>query len=274
MTGFQLSGSALTGKRVVNTRAAHQAEALNALLRASEAEPLSYPCIAIAPPDEFAPLDTALRALSAGAYEWLVLTSVNTVLALAERLTTLGLHLPSDTFRAAAIGPGTAQAARAHLGLAQVEVPPEYVAESLAAHLPIAPGDRVLLPESAIARPALADGLTARGAQVQVVVAYQTICAGGGIDLAGELARGAVDALTFTSSSTVTCFAERWAREGGYSDAPLALPTACIGPKTAATARDLGFRVLMTPDDHTLEGLVTALDAFFARTHSTQGQTL
>jgi uroporphyrinogen-III synthase len=268
------SAGGLVGRRVVNTRAAHQAEALNDLLRARKAEPLAYPCIAIAPPDDFAPLDNALRDLAAGGYAWLALTSVNTVLALAERLTTLGLNLPSDKFRAAAIGPGTAQAARAHLGLAQVEVPPQYVAESLAAGLPIAPGDRVLLPESAIARPALADGLTARGAQVQVVVAYRTICASGRVDLAGELARGAVDALTFTSSSTVTCFVERWAREGGYSDIPLALPAACIGPKTTATARDLGFRVLMTPDDHTLEGLVTALDAFFARTHSTQGQTL
>ncbi len=78
--------SALAGKRIVVTRAANQADELDDLLRSRGAEPLPYPCIAIAPPTDTGPLDAALRDLVAGEFTWLVLTSRNAVVVLAERL--------------------------------------------------------------------------------------------------------------------------------------------------------------------------------------------
>jgi len=256
--------AALHGKQIVNTRAVHQAEALNALLRARGAIPLAYPCIDIAPPHETHTLDAALHELSAGGFAWLILTSANTVMILAQRLHALGLSLTDAPFRTAAIGPSTAQPAVTHLGVTPFELPPHYVAESLAEHLPITHGMRVLLPESAIARPTLADRLTERGAAVTVVEAYHTVRGHGGLDVPQLLAQKRIDALTFTSSSTVTYFFERLTQEGGQPSDALSVCAVCIGSKTAATARDYGFTTLITATEYTLDGLMDALDAYFA----------
>lgn len=261
---------ALSGKRIVNTRASRQASALDDLLRARGALPLDYPCIVVIPPDDTTELDRALRVLHDGAYDWLVLTSANTVFALAERLGVLGLSLTTATFRTGVIGPATAQAAREQLGLLDAGMPETYVAEALADSLPIQPGARVLLPESAIARPTLADRLTALGAAVTTVAAYQTVCGRGGANLPELLAQKQVDAVTFTSSSTVTCFVERLAQEGGQPEAAFNLRAACIGTKTAVTARENGFRLICTAKESTLESLVDVLEACFE--HPTVGE--
>lgn len=123
---------ALSGKGIVNTRAVHQADTLDSLLHAQGAIPLHYPAIAIVPPADTTALDAALFDLAAGRFEWLVLTSVNTVRMLAERLQALGLTLTGKACRAAAVGQATAEAAREQLGLEHLMVPPKYVAESLA----------------------------------------------------------------------------------------------------------------------------------------------
>jgi uroporphyrinogen-III synthase len=265
--------AALNGKTLVNTRAAPQAEGLNTLLRSRGALPLDYPCIAIAPPRDIGVLDTALFELAAGQFDWLVLTSANTVFALSEHLQVLGFGLTGKTFRTAAIGTATAEIAKAQLGLELFDLPPQYAAESLAEHLPVETGTRILLPESAIARPTLADKLSARGAKVSVVAAYQTICGQGGADVPRLLAQHRIDGLTFTSSSTVTCFLERLHKEGGCKDDALAVCAACIGTKTAATAREHGFTTLTTAAEHTLDGLVNALETYFARKSETENQT-
>lgn len=257
----------LAGKRIVNTRAAHQAAAFDALLRVRGAVPLDYPCIAIIPPEDTSLLDTALFALAAGNYDWLVLSSANTVFAIAQRLAALGLGLAGSSFRSAAIGPATAEAARQQLGLEILALPAEYVAESLASSLPLESGTRVLLPESAIARPALADTLAARGARVTVVTAYQTVRGYGGVDIPHLLAQGQVDALTFTSSSTVVNFLARFRQESGRFEDLRHVCIACIGPKTAATARDSGLTVSVLPAEHTLDSLVDALHRFFVGQH-------
>ncbi len=260
-----MTGS-LMGKRIVNTRAVHQAGDLDALLRARGALPLDYPCIAIAVPQDRAPLDAALRDLVAGRFDWLVLTSANTVAALEYRLSALGLALAEARFRIAAIGPATAQAAHGQLGLTIADLPDEYVAEALAEGLPIQPGARVLLPESALARPTLADRLTARGAAVTTVTAYQTVCGSGGVDLprsAGATAGRCADLHQLVNRTMY--FLERLAQEGGQTEAALRLCAACIGPKTAATARDCGFKTIITPSEHTMESLVATLDAHFER---------
>ncbi|MCQ3932576.1 MAG: hypothetical protein DPW16_19170 [Chloroflexi bacterium] len=258
--------SALAGKRIVNTRAVHQAEALNILLRQHDAIPLDYPCIGITPPDDPSLLDSAIIDLVAGRYEWLVLTSANTVFAIAERLTALGLTLNGRDFQTAAIGPATADAILQNLGISITDLPDEYVAESLANHLPLKVGERILLPESALARPTLTENLVVRGAQVTVVTAYQTVHGTGGVNIAHLLTQGGVDMLTFTSSSAVTYFVERLKNEGGRLETAQTVPVACIGPKTATTAQAYGFSLVDVPDEHTLQGLVAMLEIYFEAT--------
>ncbi|HEX6789742.1 MAG TPA: uroporphyrinogen-III synthase [Candidatus Krumholzibacteria bacterium] len=255
----------LLDRRIVNTRAPHQAAALDELLRAHGATPLDYPCIEIVAPDDHAPIDAALRELSRGQYAWLVLTSANTVLAVARRLEALSLRLDGTLFRTAAIGPATRDAAWEILRIETMVVPEKFVAESLGETIPVREGERVLLPESEIARPVLAGMLRERGTEVTVVAAYRTERGHGGDDtVPGMIAQGLVDAVTFTSASTVTHFLERIGREGGHVARALEVCAACIGPVTAEVARKSGFTSVVVPEEYTLAGMTDALEDYFS----------
>jgi uroporphyrinogen-III synthase len=254
----------LTDKRVVNTRAVHQAAELDALLRARGAEPVSYPCIDIAPPADPAPLDAAIGDAAAGRFDWLALTSANTALALARRLETLG-YPPGALagLRVAAVGPATASAARDLLGIEVDAIPDDYQAEALADALQTPTGTRVFLPQSGIARPTLAEKLVAAGMVVSVVPAYQTVIGAGGASVPAMLEAGQIDGVTFTSPSTVTNFIRRLASQGGDTAHLENVCIACIGPSTAEAARASGLRVSVIPAEHTLDGLVAGLETFY-----------
>lgn len=256
----------LRGKRIVNTRAVHQSATLDALIRAADAIPVAYPCIAIEPPQDTSELDAALQALAADEYEWLVLTSANTVHSIQQRLEALGFSLRDAICKIAAVGESTAEAAQASLNREVDLVPEEYIAESLAASLLERGAKNVLLPESAIARPTLGNLLRAGGATVTAVTAYETVCAKDDWRLLPALNAGEVDVITFTSSSTVTCFLERLHTEDAEVDASALLREvciACIGTKTAATAEEQNLENIIIPSTFTLEGMLTAIEAHF-----------
>ena len=242
----------LFGRRIVVTRSRPQASDLVARLRDRGAETIELPAITIA---EAADGGAALRAAAGrlGTYDWVVFTSASAV----ERFVPLlrdarafaGVHV-------AAIGPGTA-AALAQRNLVADLVPERFVGEGLLAAMPAPSGRaRVLLPRAAVARDVLPRGLRDAGWEVDVVEAYRTEAA-----KPSEQALAAVagaDAVTFTSSSTVTGFLE--------AAGPEAVPpvVACIGPVTAATARRCGLTVDVVAPVHTIEGLVEALTAALA----------
>lgn len=256
--------SPLHGKRIVNTRALHQASDFDALLRERGAIPVSYPCIAIVPPEDTIELDTAIVDLASGAFDWLILTSANTVMILAERLRALGLSLPSEgAFKTAVIGSSTADAVVDQLGLSVDVVPDEYVAEELAGSFQLSLGTQILLPESAIARPTLADALSSQGASVTVVAAYDTIVGSGGVEIAPMLCQQEIDAIVFTSSSTVTNFVARIDQEGVQAADLGEVCIACIGPKTEATALESGFQISVLAQPYTLEGIINSLEMYF-----------
>ncbi|HEV2238829.1 MAG TPA: uroporphyrinogen-III synthase [Ktedonobacterales bacterium] len=253
--------SGLTGKRVVVTRAAHQSAELAAALAGYGATPLLYPCLAVLPPADTAPLDAALRQLAT--FDWLLLTSANAVATVASQLDTLGLSLPA-TVRVGAVGAATAHAARAALGCAAATLPDEYRAAALAAALPDVAGARVLVPLSALGDDALGRALAARGAAVSEIVAYRVGPGTGGVDLPRLLAAGEVDAVTLTSGSAVTNLLARLAAEGGGSARLADVTIACIGERTSQAARHWGLRVDVTAAPHTVAGLCAALEAYFA----------
>ncbi|MCA9885043.1 MAG: uroporphyrinogen-III synthase [Anaerolineae bacterium] len=253
----------LHGKTIVNTRAIHQVADFDVLIRERGAIPVSFPCIAIVPPDDTTEWDAAIQQLIAGAFDWLILTSTNTVYSLSQRLKALELSLRGN-FKTAAIGPSTADAARTQLGIEVDLMPDEYIAEALAETLLLQGAQRVFLPESAIARPALKDALVEAGVAVMVVDAYQTACASGGVDLPAMLRRAEIDAITFTSSSTVDCFIERLTTENGSLTLGEVV-IACIGPKTAQTAIAHGLQVVIVPQDYTLSGLLDAIENYYIK---------
>jgi uroporphyrinogen III methyltransferase/synthase len=239
----------LFGRTVVVTRARDQASALSEKLTDLGAIVVELPTIAI---DDAADAGAALRhaASSLGLYDWLVLTSPNGVRRLLDCVTDAR---SLAGVKVAAIGPGTAKALADRAIVADL-VPDEFVAEALLDAFPKPPASyrgRVLLARAAVARDVLPDGLRERGWDVDVVDAYRTVAAS---PTRAQLdAAAAADAITFTSSSTV----ERYLEIAG----PAAVPpfVACIGPITAATARDAGLRVDVEAEVHSIDGLVDAL---------------
>ncbi len=247
----------LAGKRIAVTRARHQAPPLEALILEFGGAPVAYPCIAIAPPTDRRPLDNCLRQLEA--FDWLLLTSGNTVSAIAESLSALGVRLADTGIKVAAAGPATAAEAQEQLARRVQHVPVEYGAGQLARSLPLSEPCRILLPQSDLANASTAELLRARGAQVTTVIAYRTVMEKGGADLAAMIKGRELDALTFTSPSAVAFFRRRC-----LSPEALLLPAACIGRSTSAAAREHGFGRLIKPDQPTLHDMIAALAAYWA----------
>ena len=158
-----MSAPPLTGRRVLVTRALHQAGKLSHGLRELGAEPVEVPVLEIRPPESYAPLDDALKHLDR--YDWLILTSINTLQAVNARSTQFGvIPAKAQGLQVAAVGRATAEAAR-HFGFRVAVVPETYVAESLLASLHgKTAGKRLLLPRAAIARDVIPDVLRASGA--------------------------------------------------------------------------------------------------------------
>jgi uroporphyrinogen III methyltransferase/synthase len=245
----------LFGRRIVVTRVQPQAAALAADLRRRGAEAIELPAIAFEPPED---IDRLVRAAAeVGSYDWVVLTSPTGVVRFFEHLRdarSLG------GVKVAAIGPGTA-AALAERNVVADLVPEEYVAEALLkALLDEAGADgrgRVLIPRAEIARDVLPDGLAAAGWDVDVVSAYRTVAPAPDPTAAAQLAEAEV--ITFTSSSTVTNFVDSY----GADAAPEVVAT--IGPVTSETAHNRGLEVAVEAAEHTVDGLIVALEDFFTR---------
>ena len=240
----------LAGLQVVVTRTRDQASQLSVALRAHGAVPVEVPVIDVTDPvDGGAALRSAVAAASS--YDWIVLTSPNG----AERfVATLRDGRDLGRARLAAIGPSTAAVLARHHLVADL-VPDRFVADSLLDALATGGGGpaRALLPRAAVARDVLPDGLRALGWEVDIVEAYRTQAVVPSPEQGAAVM--AADAVTFTSSSTVTNFVEAFGVDG--------LPplVACIGPVTAATARDLGIEPAIEAPEHTIDGLVAALVA-------------
>jgi uroporphyrinogen-III synthase len=257
----------LLGKRIVVTRAEAQAGGLSDRLRALGAEPIVCATIAIAPPHDYAALDAAIARLDE--YDRLIVTSANGVRALLGRMADLDRDIaPLRGLSIGAIGPATVRALDIY-GLRASFVPTVHVAESILDEIGDVAGQRILLPHTDIARAALAVGLRDKGAKVDEIVAYRTVPGDGARDLARLLQRQEIDAVTFTSSSTVRYLLDGLEASGLERTAASALlervVIACIGPITAATAREEGLRVDAEAREHTSEGLAAALVEWFAQ---------
>jgi len=170
--------------------------------------------------------------------------------------------------RIGASGPATADAL-AERGLYASFIPSTYVAESMLAEIGELAGKRILLPSADIARATLAVGLRALGATVDEIAAYRTVPGPGARVLADVLRAKTLDAITFTSSSTVRYMLDGLEQAGIDRAAARALLNAtvivCIGPITAATASEYGLRVDAIAHEYTAEGVVDALVEWFAQ---------
>jgi uroporphyrinogen-III synthase len=271
----------LHGISILVGRTRHQAGALSSELRKLGAEVIEIPFIEIRRPKSFRPLDTALKTLNN--YDWLILTSVNGVEAMWERLKKVGLPdmrknkkrnaIPAaeDRLRIAAIGPATKKAIEQH-GIKVDVVPKEYVAESVVRSLKKkVKGRRVLLVRAKVARDIIPRELRKAGALVDVVEAYETVVPQSSrrhlLAVLNDPKRRP-HVVTFTSSSTVKNFVALLGsrpaqavrgREHPRHMVPSEIRMASIGPVTSTTLRELGLKADIAAKKFTIPGLVAAI---------------
>jgi uroporphyrinogen III methyltransferase/synthase len=249
----------LMGRRIVVTRAREQASNLVHQLTEYGAECIQCPTIQVGPPPDWAGLDEAIQTLDQ--YDWIVFTSVNGVDFFFRRLFENGLDVRAlGHVKTATIGPATADRLRTW-GLKSDIIPQSYRAESVVEAFAATPvkGRNILLPRAMEARSVLPVELTRMGAAVNEVAAYETRQAeNSASDLIARLTAGAIDMVTFTSSSTVKNF-HRLLPPERVNRLMEGVSVASIGPITSQTARDLGFSVTIEADTFTVPGLIQAV---------------
>lgn len=261
----------LSNVRVLVGRARHQLSKLAQELRQRGAEVIEIPFIEIRPPRSYAPLDSAIRHISH--YDWLVLTSVNGVEALAARLK--HLRIPVDqlaNLQIATIGPATGHAIE-QLGLEVSVVPREYVAESVVESMRTkVRGKQVLLLRAKVARDVIPREFQQLGATVDVIEAYETaLPASSRKELQAVMSDPDCrpHVVTFTSSSTVRNFVVLLSGRlpGTLLDG---IQFASIGPVTSATLREFGLPVHIEAEEYTIPGLVKAITKSVERRNTKQ----
>ncbi|HVN64921.1 MAG TPA: uroporphyrinogen-III C-methyltransferase, partial [Candidatus Binataceae bacterium] len=252
----------LFGRRIVVTRAGGSSENFSEQLRDAGAETIQFPTIDFAPPGSYATLDRAICRLSE--FDWIVFTSATGVEWFIARLKMLGSDIRDlANAKIAAIGPATANRL-SDFALRVAATPKEYRAEALISALGTRGirDKRFLIPCAAVAREILPEALRKLGArEVVVAPAYRTIEPKNAsvARIRALLTENAIDLVTFTSSSTVENFA-------AMVHAPIeGVKAGAIGPITAATARRLGFRVVVQPRDYTTMALGAAIRKYLSQ---------
>ncbi len=259
------SASALFGHRIVITRAVEQSSDLVTKLERRGAIPISLPLVAFSTPENFTPLDAALRRWQE--FDWALFTSANAVQSVAQRAaaTNSGVLRPSSRPQIAAVGPATNEAAvkagllvahvaKTHLGLA--------LAEELAQQLR---NRSVFLPRSDRANPDLPAALKKLGATVTEVIAYHTLPPTN-VDRARvtEVLDENSDAALFFSPSAVNNLADLIGRESLVA-LQNKIAIAAVGPVTAAALRDHGVTNIVTAADTTADAVMSALENYFTK---------
>lgn len=248
----------LFGKTVLVTRSRTQASSMVKKLQNLGAATIEYPTIKISPvPEAMAHLDAVLPVLSD--YTHIIFTSVNGVELFFSALASAGMDSRAfGGLHVTAIGKATADLLKAH-GIVPDFVPQKYVGEELVAGLaPLLSADsRVLLPRSKNARVLVAEEL-AKICPVEEIPIYETIReTRDDVDALALLKEGAIDYITFTSSTTAQFFVEKI----GPENIALTKSAVCvsIGPVTSERMADLGLSVDIEAVEYTIDGMLKAM---------------
>lgn len=249
----------LHGRRVLVTRARHQSEGFRRQLADLGAVVIEIPTIEVRPIPAGADARLAIQRLPETGL--VIVTSANAVEIFFRMLYELEADARAlAASKVCAIGPETARALQQH-GIRPEMVAGEYTAEGLAEALEgwDISGRRVLVPRAKMGRDALPALLAQRGAEVQVLPVYETVCPATSAEQLRRLFAGdSVDVVTFTSSSTVANFIDAFP-SGQLPPSVASAAIACMGPVTADTATKLGLRVDIIAREYTTRGLANAL---------------
>jgi uroporphyrinogen-III synthase len=248
----------LAGKTILVTRSAGQSSQFSDLLKQEGATVMEMPALEIGPPSSWEDLDNAIAHLED--FDWLILTSTNGVDYFWQRLEAQGKDVCAlADVKIAVVGKKTAASLKQR-SLQPDFIPPDFVADSLVQHFPEQlEGKKVLFPRVETGgREVLVKELTAKGAQVIEVAAYQSRCPEAiAPSTLHVLQEKAVDAIAFASSKTVKNFCQLLDASGGASLEGVCI--ASIGPQTSVTCQKVLGRVDVEAEEYTLEGLTQAI---------------
>lgn len=254
----------LFGRKIVVTRAREQASGFASMLAERGADVIEFPTIETVKPDSWDNLDASLDRLSE--YDWIIFTSVNGVKFFVQRLKERGMDIRDlKGLKVCGIGPKTAEAVES-LGVRVDFVPKEYRAESIIEGLGAQDlkGKRILIPRAKVAREVLPEEMKKLGADVTIAETYVTIKPEGRkAEVKKLFEEGRIDAVTFTSSSTVTNFVDMWGKDMALK-LMNGVAVASIGPITSDTARKLGLAPAIEPTEFTTAALCEAIEKHFA----------
>ncbi len=258
----------LFGKKIIVTRTREQASELVAGLEEQGADCLEFSTINIKPVNSYAILDEELERLRE--YHWILFTSLNGVKYFFARLYSKGMD--ARDLRGpeiAVVGKSTADLLLQY-GVNADLIPTVFTGEGLAESLldQGVEGRNILIPRALHAREILPETLRGAGAQVTVAPVYQNCPAEGDREgLRQELAEGKVQMVTFTSSSTVRNFIAMLAPSDQQELRQLlaGVDIAAIGPITGKTVTDMGLKVHVQPDKHTIPELISAIINHYRR---------
>ncbi|CAB4570893.1 MAG: hypothetical protein F2534_12220 [Actinobacteria bacterium] len=235
----------LEGHTVVITRPREQAQVLADLLSERGAIPVVMPLIELV---DVATPDTIHAALDPlGEDDWVVVASAHAASRVAGPLATCAAKV-------AAVGSTTARS------LPRTDLVAErQSAEGLVAVFPAAVpdgGGRAVVAQAVDGAPTLVDGLRALGWSVARVDTHRSRPVE---PTAGQqLALLKADAVVFTSGTQ----AESWVNLFGTTTPPVVVT---IGPQTTRNTEVAGLKVTATAADHSLPGLIRALEDCFRR---------
>lgn len=255
--------NSIVGKKIVVTRPLTQNAGLIALLEKIGARPVAAPVIKIEPIRRSPKIAALAKNLSTGKsrYDWLVFTSVNAAKSLRDAVGKAARHLNKTP--KIAVGPQTETAVRS-FGWKLARSPKQFNSDGLLAALGNVRGKRVLIPRVQNAPVDFVNGLKKKGAQVDQIETYRTVP----VKLTSGARRqldGGVDAVVFTSSSTVKNFVGSYGKKQSKTLFARAAAVS-VGPQTTATLRRHGIENILEAADPTKESIVRVLiDRFNAR---------
>lgn len=237
------------GWRVLVPRGGRWGEDATERLAAAGAEAVVVPLVQFAPPEDPEPMRQAMARLTAGAYDWLLVTSPTEI----DAVIASGAVVPPTT-KVAVLGEIVAAAAAA-VGWNVVFRPVlDHSHRGLVAEFPDhLGGARVLLPQSQFADQTLLEGLSSIGLEVERVIAYRAIDVPPRPQLVAEVAAGAFDAIAITGGSIASRVADE------FAPLPERTRVVCIGPRTAGEAATAGLVVAAIAKDRNAAALVDAL---------------
>lgn len=249
----------LTGTTILVTRAAGQSSEFCQLLQQQGAVAIEMPALEITPPSSWFALDEAIANLHS--FDWLILTSTNGVDYFFRRLQDKGQNPQIlEKVKIAVVGKKTA-GSLAQYGLSPDFIPPDFVADSLVEHFPEElANQKILFPRVETGgREVLVQELTAKGAKVAEVPAYQSGCPSSiAPEILEALQQQSIDIITFASSKTVQYFYQL-VKDKLTLEKLQEITVASIGPQTSKTCQQLLGKVDIEATEYTLSGLSEAI---------------